>query len=117
MLRQNWACLLVTVVGMSCASGWAADKLVLPLPVKVEAGARERIDAAVQFVLPKENAQEPRRLWLLETTGGKETPVAVQRDEGENTLWWIAQGTTAAGATRTYRLAAGESAARFPTVS
>jgi len=116
MFRQSCASLAI-VFGLSCVNGWAADKLVLPLTLKVEVGARERIDATVQFVLPKEDAQEPKRLWLLETTGGKETPVAVQRDEDEHTLWWIAHGTTAVGATRTYRLEAGESAARFPTVS
>ncbi len=92
------------VVGILVARGGAADELKLPLSLTVESGNRERIDAPVQFPLPKESANDSRLLRLIETTGGKETPVAVQRDDIDGKLWWIAGGTTPGSAKRTYRL-------------
>jgi hypothetical protein len=115
MTRRIWAIGIVAALAVSwVASG--ADELPLPRTLTVAAGQRERVDALVQFPLPKEIAERPwLKLRLVETTSGKETPVAVQWHEKERRLWWVAGGTTAAGAKRTYRLELGE-AAKFPVV-
>jgi hypothetical protein len=105
--------LAVFVLGLVNAAGLAADKLTLPLQLTVEAGQRERVDALVQFPLPKDTPD--LRLRLIETTGGTQTPIAVQRDEQEGRLWWVAGGTTPVGTKRTYRLEEGD-ATKFPTL-
>src|SRR5436190_23185343 len=43
---------ILLLVGFATAAADAADKLVLPLNLTVEAGQRERVDALVQFPLP-----------------------------------------------------------------
>jgi hypothetical protein len=121
MMRHLLCGWLGVACGLCYALPGAAETLKLPLTLTVEAGNRERVDAPVNFPLPKENADEPP-LRLIETTGGKETPVAVQRDEVEGKLWWIADGTTAAGAKRIYRLESvrredAASQPKFPSVA
>ena len=103
LVTLGWSLLLV---GFSAAAGAAADKLVLPMALTVEAGQRERIDALVQFVLPPGTPEW--KLRLIETTGGAKTPTAVQRDREEGRLWWIAGGVTKPGSKRTYRLEEGD---------
>jgi Methane oxygenase PmoA len=99
-LAANLSVVLLMVVAI------AADEPRLPLKLKVVASERERTDATVAFLLlPGLAGQENLR--LVETTGGRERPVAAQRDPAEGRLWWLASGKTAAGATRTYRLEAG----------
>src|SRR5205823_944950 len=61
------------------------------------------------FSLPQSLAGPALR--LIETTGGKEMPVAMQVDLQAARLWWVASGTMATGAKRTYRLEKGDSAA------
>ena len=52
---------ILLLVGFATAAADAADKLVLPLNLTVEAGQRERVDALVQFPLPPGTpASQPR---------------------------------------------------------
>ena len=108
-------CLIGVVVKLACMAGLAAQELKLPVELTVAAGQRDRSDALVEFALPKANAVGPA-MRLVETTGGKTAPVATQVDSQAGRLWWIAEGTTAAGAKRTYRLEAG-AAAKAPEIA
>jgi hypothetical protein len=72
----------------------------------VEVGEKECADAAVAYALPAGLAGEGLR--LVETTGGKEAPVATQWDAASGKLWWVAVGVTPAKRTRTYRLEKGD---------
>jgi hypothetical protein len=105
MRQLLWRGLISVVATLALTTGNAADELKLPLALNVTAGDRERTDALVTFAVPS-LASAPS-LRLIETTGGRETPVAVQIDAAESRLWWIASRTTPAGATRTYRLEQG----------
>lgn len=107
MSRPSHVCLLGLILQLACAVCPAADNLQLPLTLTVAAGERQRTDALVEFPLPPGPAGGPA-LRLIETTGGKEVPVAVQLDSSAARLWWVAAGTTAAGAKRTYRLEPGK---------
>jgi len=81
------------------ATGLLADEPKLPMRLTVAAAGRERTDALVAFSLPQSLAGPALR--LIETTGGKEMPVAMQVDLQAARLWWVASGTTATGAKRT----------------
>jgi hypothetical protein len=101
-------CFLSLVLASAVSALHGDEKLKLPLDLTVAAGQRERIDALVQLVLPsKDEGAEPVR--LVETTGGKQVPTAIQLDGNESRLWWVASGMTAAGSIRTYRLETGAS--------
>jgi hypothetical protein len=89
------------------AAGISAEELSLPLNLKIETAGEERVDARVTYRLP--GPANGRALRLIETTGGRETPVSTQLDA--NDLWWIAAGKTPAEAARTFRLEAGSPAA------
>jgi len=85
-----------------------ADEPKLPLQFSVTGAGRDRTDALVSLSLPP--ALAGQRLQLVETTGGKESPVAAQSDSQAAGLWWVASGTTSASAKRTYRLQKGSPA-------
>jgi hypothetical protein len=115
MFQRVAAAVLATTLAL-CEAACLADELKLPLTLTVDSGQRERVDALVQFPLPKELAERPwLKLRLVETTGGKETSAAVQWHEKERRLWWVASGRGAPGTKRTYRLELGE-AEKFPAV-
>ena len=88
------------------SSALADEKLNLPLEISVTAGSRDRSDAIVVLPLAAVKQSQPP-LRLVETTGGKETPVTVQVDHEDACLWWVAGGVTSADQRRTYRLEAG----------
>jgi hypothetical protein len=114
MCRRLGVCLSITLLLLFGAAGFAAETFKLPLELKVAGGKRDRVDATVAFAIPGAGiaGQVPR---LMETTGGRESPVAAQLDAQGGKLWWIAGGKTPAGSKRTYRLETG-SAAAFPEV-
>lgn len=99
----------VLVATLFAACAFAADEPKLPLRISVTAAGRERVDALVELSLPQSLAGQSLR--LVETTGGRAMPVAAQIDAPAARLWWVAGGTTAAGAQRTYRLEKGDAAA------
>jgi hypothetical protein len=105
----TFAALFIAVSGLRAT----AEELSLPLNLKIEAAQEERVDARVTYRLPV--PANGRALRLVETTGGRETPVPTQLDA--ETLWWIAAGKTPAAATRMYRLAAGSSSAAAPQIT
>lgn len=76
--------------------------------VSVQVGDRARLDAPVSAELPADiDPWRPMR--VVETTGAEAVPVAAQVERGRPPrLWWVLSGTTAAGATRTYRVLRGE---------
>ena len=106
MLRPFHVGLIGLVVQLACAACPAAEKVKLPIQLTVTASERERVDALVQFPFPPGSA-EGQALRLIETTGGKETPVPAQLDSSVGRLWWVAGGKISAGAKRSYRLEAG----------
>ena len=108
-------CLIGILVLLASMAKLRADELRLPIELTVTAGSRDRTDAIVEFALPKSSADSPV-IRLVETTGGKTAPVAPQVDRQTGRLWWIAEGMTAAGAQRTYRLEEGV-AAKTPEVT
>jgi hypothetical protein len=107
-LRLSAFCL----AALSCALVPAEDAK-LPLKLIVEAGSSDRVDALASFALPQSLAGSTLR--LIETTGGKDSPVRAQIDSSTGRLYWIAAGKTATGSKRTYRLESG-SAANGPAV-
>src|SRR5881628_1475207 len=86
----------------------AGQETKLPLDLTIEAGGSDRVDAIASFPLPE--SLPARKLRLVETTGGKESPVATQIDQPAGRLYWIANGKTEAGSRRMYRLEEGMSA-------
>lgn len=107
MSRLSVLCGIVFAIVSGAAS--AADVAKLPLTLHVTAGAESQSDARVSFRLPESLANETN-LRLIETTSGRDRPIAVQGDAAGR-LWWIAGGTTPSGGVRTYRLEAGAPAA------
>src|SRR5262245_59528403 len=105
-MRQTNRSFLVVLVLLLCSFAVQTTQAQLPLKLRVQAGDREREDAVVMLQMPA--GQGGGALRLHETTGGQESPVAVQFEAQAGKLWWVAGGTTAAGATRTYRLEKGE---------
>jgi len=73
------------------------EEVKLPLDLTVEAGDSDRIDAVASFPL-----SEPLTAKKL-----RQSPVAAQIDRPAARLYWIAEGKTAAGSRRTYRLEEG----------
>jgi len=109
-MRLPFPMVLASVaVLLAAAALLPAEEPKLPLTLKAEAGGRDRTDALVVFSLPR-SLVGGQGVRLIETTGGKETPVAAQVDVQDGRLWWVANGTTAAGTKRTYRLEAGSPA-------
>lgn len=109
MWRTITNCFLALIVAQSCAVVSAADDAKLPLNLSVQAGERNHADALVSLSLPGALAGG-EGLRLIETTGGKESPVATQLDPQDGRLLWVATGATAAGSKRTYRLEQGPTA-------
>jgi methane monooxygenase PmoA-like len=108
-MRRCFPMNLAAVVILTCAVQACAEEPKLPLQLSVAAAGRDRTDSLVSLSLPPSLAGQ--RLQLVETTGGKESPVAAQLDLQAARLWWMASGATAAGAKRTYRLQKGNSSA------
>lgn len=104
------ACVAGVAIQLFSIASFAAEPLKLPIGLRVEAGQRERVDALVEFPVSEAGVLE-QPLRLVETTGDKDMPVPIQVDPAGARLWWVAVGTTPAGAKRTYRLEAGSAAA------
>jgi hypothetical protein len=110
MLQVFRVCRWIFLTGLVSATSLAEEELNLPLQLSVAVGQQSRTDAIVVFRMAAlKKAQPPLR--LVETTSGKEIPVAVQLDSQDACLWWVASGLTSAGTKRMYRLESGPSAA------
>jgi len=74
--------------------------------IKVMAGSEERLNTPVSTSLKNVPQQlADYHLQLVETTDGKETPVASQLEPGYNPqLHWVLNGSTPAGSSRTFEL-------------
>src|SRR5689334_7095050 len=89
--RPGLALFCLTAALCNCVTG---QETKLPLNLTVEAGGSDRVDAIASFPLAESLAG--KKLRLVETTGGKESPVATQVDRPGGRLYWIADGKTAA---------------------
>src|SRR5689334_21213163 len=113
MWNQRLGLSAFCLAALPCALVTAEDAK-LPLKLIVEAGSSDRVDALASFALPQSLVGSTLR--LVETTGGKDSPVPAQVDSSTSRLYWIAAGKTATGSKRTYRLESG-SAANGPAVT
>ena len=104
-MRRCWRATFFYLL-MATAVARGTEPVRLPLTLTVKSNGDERADARAYFKLPAALAAQ-QTLKLIETTGGRETPVAMQRDASVGVLWWIVTGKLPGGDSREYRLEAG----------
>ena len=97
---------LVLLPALAAGPAGVAD-VRWPLGITVEAGKSPRKDTPVSLAVPGLPEEVPA-LRLVETTGGKATPVPSQLEPGTPPrLWWILAGETPAAGRRTFEWRAG----------
>jgi hypothetical protein len=108
--RKYMTRISLTAVVCLFASVWSpavgVAQSALPLGLVVDAAGQNGHAALVRFDWTTKETS-PQTVSLVETTGGKQQPVAIQRDTDAGSLWWIASGPAPADGKRTYRLEAG----------
>ena len=114
MPQTNRLCCLIWAACLVAPLAASAQEAKLPINLRVPVGEKDCANAMVAYALPAGLAAESLR--LIETTAGKETPVAVQWDAASGKLWWVAAGVTPAKATRSFRLEKGVAPETQPIV-